>query len=583
MRFLSILLLFLCFNIQAQTPQAIKYQAVARDNAGNLIANQNIGFRINILQNSPIGNSVYAETHVVASNDLGLVHLDIGAGTNLSGNFSTINWGASSYFIKVEMDVTGGTNYLLMGTSQLLSVPYALFAEKAASVLIDQVNDADADSTNEIQQLSINGNQLSISDGNTVTIPSGSGSNYSAGNGIAIQNNTITNTAPDQVISLTGQGATSITGTYPNFVINSIDNVNDADANPSNELQTLSINGNTLSISNGNSITLNNSQVSLDQAYDSGGAGLGRTITTDAGSVQIINSGNNSTALEVSSSIANSSAVLANVGGVGVGFRAESTNPTNSFAAIQANTNSNNAQNSAILGNNSGNGYAISGQIPSTGFGTSAVYGSNLRTNGGSGVLGIGFNGIVGQSQNAQGYGLYGVNNSPATGTNPSLGIGTYGLGFHGIYGQTTNTTLGWAGYFTADLGCDGAGYALGGWVNASDRRLKSNIISIEAPLQKLQQIEGKYYSITTKSLDPHGKLQLKSRMQYGIIAQDVEKQFPEMISEKALFINTGDETTYKTVEYTQLIPVLIEAVKELNTKVEKLESELKTLKASQK
>jgi hypothetical protein len=178
---------------------------------------------------------------------------------------------------------------------------------------------------------------------------------------------------------------------------------------------------------------------------------------------------------------------------------------------------------------------------------------------------------------------LYGVNNSPATGTNPSLGIGTYGLGFHGIYGQTTNTTLGWAGYFTADLGCDGAGYALGGWVNASDRRLKSNIISIEAPLQKLQQIEGKYYSITTKSLDPQGKLQLKSRMQYGIIAQDVEKQFPEMISEKALFINTGDETTYKTVEYTQLIPVLIEAVKELNTKVEKLESELKTLRASQK
>jgi hypothetical protein len=101
--------------------------------------------------------------------------------------------------------------------------------------------------------------------------------------------------------------------------------------------------------------------------------------------------------------------------------------------------------------------------------------------------------------------------------------------------------------------------------------------------LQKLQQIEGKYYSITTKSLDPQGKLQLKSRMQYGIIAQDVEKQFPEMISEKALFINTGDETTYKTVEYTQLIPVLIEAVKELNTKVEKLESELKTLRASQK
>ncbi|MFN6038412.1 MAG: tail fiber domain-containing protein [Bacteroidota bacterium] len=509
-----ILFSFLTFLIQAQTPQAFKYQAVARDNSGNVMVNQNIGFRISILQGSPTGSAVYAETHTVASNDFGLVNFDIGAGNVLSGSISAINWGASTYFTKIEMDANGGTNYLFIGTSQLLSVPYALHAETANNVL--------------------NG-----------------GANYNAGNGIAIANNTITNTAPDQSVSITGNNGIIVSGSYPNFTLSS-------------------------SGGGGNSGT-------LDQAYDFGGSGLGRSITTDAGAVQINNSGSNTTGLEVNSSVTNSTGVLANVTGIGVGLRAESTNPSNSFASIQANTNSSNAQNSAILGNNSGGGYGISGQIPSNATGLAAVYGNNLRTSGGYGIYGQGFNGVVGQTTSQSGFGVYGGNSNTSGGTTSNLGIGVYGIGFNGIYGQTTNTTSGWAGYFTADLGCDGAGYALGGWINASDRRLKSDIKKIDNALSKLSLLDGKFYTLTTKSGNPEGKVQLQNRTQYGIIAQDLEKIFPEMVSEKAIFINAGDDTKYKTVEYTQLIPVLIEAVKELNLKVEDLQKEVNSLKASGK
>lgn len=116
-----------------QTPQAFKYQAVARDTTGNVLANQNVSFQISILQGSVTGTSVYVETHNTITNDFGLVNLEIGNGTPVSGYFTTIDWGTDSYFLKTEMDETGGTNYQLMGTSQLLSVPYALQAGNAAT------------------------------------------------------------------------------------------------------------------------------------------------------------------------------------------------------------------------------------------------------------------------------------------------------------------------------------------------------------------------------------------------------------------------------------------------------------------
>jgi len=121
-------------TIWAQTPQSFKYQAVARDASGEVVTDQAIGMQISILQSSTSGTAVYVETFTPTTNGFGLITLNIGAGTWVSGDFTTIDWSADTYFIKIEMDITGGTTYEEYGTSQLLSVPYALHAKTAENL-----------------------------------------------------------------------------------------------------------------------------------------------------------------------------------------------------------------------------------------------------------------------------------------------------------------------------------------------------------------------------------------------------------------------------------------------------------------
>ncbi|MCE2682449.1 MAG: hypothetical protein LW704_05770 [Cryomorphaceae bacterium] len=203
---LTLFALLLVGELFAQAPPSMTYQAVVRDAAGSLINTGNVSIRTSILQGSSTGVTVQTETHAATTNTNGLASIQIGSINPLS----VIDWSNGPYFLKTEIDPTGGTNYTISGVSQLLSVPYALYAA-------------------------------------------------SSGNG-------------------GGSGSAN----------------------------------------------------TLDQAYDQGGAGLGRSITADAGAVQINNGGSNTTALEVNSAVANSSAVLANVSGVGVGFRAERSQRTNS-------------------------------------------------------------------------------------------------------------------------------------------------------------------------------------------------------------------------------------------------------------
>ena len=124
-----VLLFIVCFtvlNISAQAPQKMSYQAVIRNGSNVLVANSNIGMRISILQGSSTGTAVYIETQTITTDSNGLVSLQIGGGTITSGTFTGINWASGTYFIKTETDPTGGTNYTIVGTNQLLSVPYAL-------------------------------------------------------------------------------------------------------------------------------------------------------------------------------------------------------------------------------------------------------------------------------------------------------------------------------------------------------------------------------------------------------------------------------------------------------------------------
>lgn len=121
--------------IQAQNaPNAFNYSAVARNVDGLPISSTTIGIQIDILKTSPTGTSQYSENHFVKTDEYGLFNLVIGAGAIQSGSIATIDWSNDNYFLKVGMDTKGGTNFLTMGTTQLLSVPYALYAKNAGSV-----------------------------------------------------------------------------------------------------------------------------------------------------------------------------------------------------------------------------------------------------------------------------------------------------------------------------------------------------------------------------------------------------------------------------------------------------------------
>ena len=197
----------------AQAPEKISYQAVIRDSGGALVSEQAVGMQISILQTTATGAAVYIETQTPTANVNGLVTLEIGTGTVITGSFNSIEWDNGPYFIKTETDPTGGTNYTISGTSQLLSVPYALYAKTSGNgsgpqgpqgiqgndgvgiaqtlsqtgsdvTLSDgggtvSVNDADADPTNELQTLSVSatGDILYLQNGGFVIIPGISAAN----------------------------------------------------------------------------------------------------------------------------------------------------------------------------------------------------------------------------------------------------------------------------------------------------------------------------------------------------------------------------------------------------------------------
>jgi hypothetical protein len=118
-------------TINAQAPQGFNYQATVRNAAGDLIINQNVTFKFNIMLNTSTSLPVFSETHYVPTDDLGQVNLTVGQGTATIGSFAGINWGGGTYYLGIELKT--GANFVAMGTTQLLSVPYALYANSAGS------------------------------------------------------------------------------------------------------------------------------------------------------------------------------------------------------------------------------------------------------------------------------------------------------------------------------------------------------------------------------------------------------------------------------------------------------------------
>ena len=269
-----IICLSLGSSLWAQAPQGINYQAVARNLEGQVLSEQNVNVEFNILNESPNGSVIYSESHLAQTNLLGLFQLTIGGGDVIAGNFSSIDWSDGQKFLRVTIDGN------LQGTTPLLSVPYALYAAQAdmqagTGISVNGniiTNEGDLSETNEIQNLSLSGNTLSITEGNSVSLPEGA--DYTSGQGISIVNDVISNTGDlsetneIQNLSLSGntlsitegnsvslpEGADYTSGQGISIVNDVISNT--GDLSETNEIQNLSLSGNTLSITEGNSVSL---------------------------------------------------------------------------------------------------------------------------------------------------------------------------------------------------------------------------------------------------------------------------------------------------------------------------------------
>ncbi|MBN1820611.1 MAG: hypothetical protein JW833_07835, partial [Prolixibacteraceae bacterium] len=265
--------MLICVAAEAQSPRSFNYQAVLRDASGQVLANQDVEIGIAILQGSTSGVEIFSEIHSETTNNFGLVNLEIGSVNQ--GGMETIDWGVGPYFVRISVN---GTE---MGTSQLLSVPFAMHA---ISVENDAVDDADSDPANEIQDISLDGHELSITEGSTVILPDQvDDADADPANEIqviSISNDTIYLSDGGYAIIPTGfDGSfTSLTNIPPNLDTDSTDDFDgqysslsgapgniseftndtgyitspdDADSDPTNEFQVLSVRGDTIFLSDG--------------------------------------------------------------------------------------------------------------------------------------------------------------------------------------------------------------------------------------------------------------------------------------------------------------------------------------------
>jgi hypothetical protein len=127
----TLLVFIITLTISAQAPQGFNYQATVRNNAGALMINKNVTFKFNVMKDTPTSVPVFSETHYVPTDDLGAVNLVIGKGTATTGTFTTIDWATGTYYLGIELNT--GNGFVAMGTSQLLSVPYALYASNSGN------------------------------------------------------------------------------------------------------------------------------------------------------------------------------------------------------------------------------------------------------------------------------------------------------------------------------------------------------------------------------------------------------------------------------------------------------------------
>ncbi|MEK6782754.1 MAG: hypothetical protein AABY93_13720 [Bacteroidota bacterium] len=262
----------LFFRAKGQSPQGINYQGVARDLEGKPLASQNISVRISILKDAVGGETEFAETHSIKTNSFGLFMLVIGQGNAVTGSFEFVSWAMGNKWLQIELDPAGGNSFQLLGSQQLMSVPYAFYSTYSGNGLtagqgieiqnnqISNTGDSDNSAVNElISDVSFGpDNKLKITDaGGTkeADLSSLVGAAQNLSDVLSMGND-----AGGQKITNLAMPATPTDATTKLYV----DNHTDGDSNTSNEIQDLNLLSNNLKITNNNVATIINLAPYLD-------------------------------------------------------------------------------------------------------------------------------------------------------------------------------------------------------------------------------------------------------------------------------------------------------------------------------
>ncbi|MGG7661589.1 tail fiber domain-containing protein [Dyadobacter sp. BHUBP1] len=556
----SLLLLLQSQSSQAQAPQQFSFQGVARDAAGKIVANKSILVGFNIHQGSANGQSVFSETHNTNTNANGIFTLQIGSITSLSN----INWGANSYFLQTTMYYDGLPAQVDLGTTQLLSVPYAINALNAnKSITSDTAVVAKKWIDNEpIVQTGYNGagatlptlpvgnlliwypqnaafrvgknagnkwNQASMGINSFAT---GEGTLASGENSASFGQNT--EATGDNAFAL-GAGSKA-SGAYS---FSSGFNAN-ASGSKSAAIGENAVASSTNAFAVGlNSQAINAGAIAI--GYNSKAAGANALAFGEGSEATGQNSISfgNSTASGLRSFAVGEGALAKAVGGIAIG----TYNNSGDFPGAQP---------------------AATDRIFQLGHGTSANR-SNAITVLRNGYIGIGDN-ATNPSFTMDFGGRPRIRNSGGSMT-AGLHLDDSQGNADNFVGMLSDTQIGFylnnAWRFWVD---DVHAYVNGFTVNTSDRRLKKDLVPLETSISKLKTLQGYFY----KWLDP----KRDQSIQTGLMAQDVEIQFPELVA--------TEKDGYKAVNYTGFIPHLIEAVKELDKKTEEIAALKKELASVQ-
>lgn len=518
-----IIVMLLNLAAYSQSPDKFNYQAVIRDISGNAIINKNVSIRISILQGGEEGTLIFSEAHSVISSQFGLINLVIGDGIASFGNIEGINWMNGPHYIKLELDSEGGSDYKLMGISQILSVPFSLNSRSTLQVTGSETWDKDYNN-----DVTITGNQI-------------------------IEGNKTFN---DQLI---------VNNSLKTIVSNSSNAISGENTNMQKGGSGFAVYG---KHSNNAGIAIKGLSPHIGIMGESTSASgtdygvYGSSKSSDGSGLFGINDSPTGKGVEGFASDSN---------GINYGvYGRTSSRIGKAVYGVATNSIGTNAGVVGISESHAGYGvYAFNNALDGSSI---AIYGGSFSP-GAKAVYGhakseTGLNyGVYGISSSSSGYGVYGINSSE-TGSSAGVygtSISSFGVGVYGLAYSEYGTSYGIMGNSKSIDGYDF--YATGKGVNygaPSSSRWKTDVIPMTDILSKIKNLEGVYFSWDSV----HG-----GQHDLGFIGEEIAKYFPEVVAK-----DPASPGYVTGMDYSKMTPVLLQAINEQQVIIENQQRQIDDL-----